>query len=79
MAKTTIELPETLLLSAKQHAVAARITLKALIESGLRHELQNRKAKPSKIRWVTVKGGLPPGLNISSRARMAEWIVGQRS
>jgi hypothetical protein len=26
------------------------------------------------IRWVTVKGGFPPGLDVADRARMAEWL-----
>lgn len=37
--KTTIELPDELLLQAKRAAVDRRTTLKALVLSGLRHEL----------------------------------------
>lgn len=34
--------------------------------------------EPSKaraIQWVTVPGGLPPGLDVSDRAAMSDWIA----
>ncbi len=30
------------------------------------------------IRWVTARGGLPPGADVRDRARMHEWIRGER-
>jgi len=41
--KTTIELPEELFLQAKRNALEHGTTLKALIESGLRHALVQAK------------------------------------
>ena len=41
--KTTIELPEELFLQAKRSALEQGTTLKALIESGLRHTLMQPK------------------------------------
>jgi hypothetical protein len=38
-------------------------------------ESENRAARRApKIRWVTAKGGLAPGLNVADRARMMEWL-----
>jgi hypothetical protein len=75
--KTTVELPEALLRAWKKRAVDQGTTLKDLWESVLSSALRptrpSRRAK-RKIRWVTAEGGLPPGLDISSRERMWEWF-----
>ncbi len=75
--KTTIELPDDLLIQAKKKAAESRTTLRALFERGLRRELAGSEpaGKPrrrSAIRWVTAKGGLPPGTDLSDRAAMRE-------
>lgn len=76
--KTTIDLPDELLIAAKKRAAELRCTLRTLIERGLRHELSTRKGgRPRKaraIRWVSVPGGLPPGLDVSDRAGMHDWL-----
>jgi len=78
--KTTIDLPDELLIAAKKRAAEARTTLRALFERGLRRELAQtgRKRGPArgrvKIRWVTAGGGLPPGLNVADRAAMHDWL-----
>jgi hypothetical protein len=78
--KTTIELPDELLIAAKKRAAELRCTLRALIERGLRRELSDRKEgrKARTIRWVTVPGGLPPGLDPSDRAQMHDWLTRHR-
>lgn len=75
--KTTIELPDELLISAKKKAAELRLPLRALIEDGLRSRLQfaaRREHPKRKIRWITVKGGLPADLNLADRAAMHDWI-----
>lgn len=76
--KTTVELPDELLIAAKKRAAELRCTLRTLIERGLRHELSGRKGdgrtRRRTIRWVTVRGALPPGLDIRSRAAMHDWL-----
>ena len=76
--KTTIELPDELLIAAKKRAAELRCTLRVLIERGLRHELSGHKddgrRRRRTIRWVTVRGGLPPGLDIKDRAAMHDWL-----
>jgi hypothetical protein len=80
--KTTIDLPDDLLITAKKRAAETRTTLRKLFERGLRRELAGpAKARPPRargIRWVTARGGLPPGLDVADRVRMHEWIGRER-
>ncbi|MCC7537016.1 MAG: hypothetical protein IT379_12420 [Deltaproteobacteria bacterium] len=78
--KTTIDLPEELLVRAKKRAAELRVPLRQLVVEGLRARLA-RDTKPSRhaaIRWVTVAGGLPRGLDVSDRALMHDWLAGAR-
>jgi hypothetical protein len=80
--KTTVELPDALFVAAKKRAAENRTTLRAILERGLRRELKERRSPSSggagrRIRWVTVEGGLPKGLDISDRARMHDWLRGR--
>ena len=76
--KMTVELPDELFVAAKKRAAELHCSLKTLIERGLRHELrQPRRAsrpKRRKIRWVTVRGGVPPGMDVADRESMYRWI-----
>ena len=76
--KTTVDLPDDLLVAAKKRAAESRSTLRALLERGLRRELRRpRRARPAAqpaIRWVTVDGGLPEGLDVADRAAMSDWL-----
>ena len=76
--KTTIDLPEELLIAAKKKAAEERTSLRKLVTRGLRRELEAAEppglAGSRKIRFVTVDGGLPPGLDLSDRAAMHEWL-----
>ncbi len=76
--KTTIELPDELLISAKKRAAELRHPLRALIEEGLRARLarpeKSRVIKARKIHWVLVKGGLPPDLDLTDRVKMHDWV-----
>ena len=76
--KTTVELPDELLVAAKKHAAEYRSTLRELIERGLRRELRgngcDRSTHRPGIRWVTVDGGLPPGVELDDRVSMSDWI-----
>lgn len=77
--KTTVEIPDELLVEAKKHAAEHRTTIRALIERGLRRELGGPaltpKAKRPAIRWVTVPGGLPKGMDVSDRAKMLQRLM----
>ena len=77
--KTTVEIPDELLVEVKKHAAEHRTTIRALIERGLRRELGGQapppKAKRPVIRWVTVRGGLPKGMDVSDRATMLQHLL----
>jgi hypothetical protein len=76
--KTTIELPDDLLIAAKKRAAELRQPLRQLLEDGLRQQLEtprkHAQAKRKKIRWVVSKGGLPPGVDVADRSAMHEWL-----
>ncbi len=79
--KTTVDLPEDLLLAAKRKALESRTTLRDILERALRRELRQtvgRSTRRPRIRWVTSAGGLPPGLDISDRGKMMEWVQKER-
>lgn len=71
--KTTIELPDELFVAAKKRAAEERRPLRDLVANGLRAQIQNpsRRARTAApIRWVTVKGGLPAGMDVADRDAM---------
>ena len=73
MKKTTVELPDALLTAAKKRAADLGRPLRALIETGLRAQLAGSRVRARgrrAIRWVTVDGGLPRGLDVASRTAM---------
>jgi len=75
--KTTIDVPDDLLIQAKKRAAELRQPLRTLVAEGLRLRLAQPKRgrrKPGKLRLVTVAGGLPPGLDLSDRTKMHEWL-----
>ena len=74
--KTTLELPDELLIEAKKRAAEERRPLRALVEEGLRLVLRKHESKQLKrqVRIVTVKGGLPAELDLSSRKAMHDWF-----
>ena len=77
--KTTVDLPDDLVIAAKKRAAETRTTLRSIMERGLRRELNRRQGRSQgrgrRIRWVTAPGGLPEGLDVASREAMHEWLV----
>jgi len=80
IVKTTLDLPDELLIAAKKRAAELRCSLRSLVERGLRHELSVRRRPPRKrvIRWITTRGGLPAGLDLSNRQAMHDWVARHR-
>lgn len=76
--KTTIDLPDALLIEAKKHAAETRTTLRQLVARGLRRELaagpEPAEDADEEIRWVVVEGGLPPGVDPADRVKLHDWI-----
>lgn len=76
--KTTVDLPEELVIAVKKAAAERRTTVRALVERGLRRELaaaQVSAPRRRKIKWVTVDGGLLPGVDLDDRAAMMQWLL----
>lgn len=75
--KTTIELPDALLIAAKKKAAELRVPLRALIEDGLRARMTERDQKVKRrrrFRWITVPAGIPEGLDLRHRPAMHDWL-----
>ncbi len=76
--KTTIDLPEELLVAAKKKAAEERTTLRKLFTRGLRRELESDRPiaehRTQRLEFVTVNGGLPAGIDVADRAAMREWL-----
>lgn len=81
--KTTIDLPDQLFVAVKRRAAEDRSTVRAIVERGLRQQLRAPKggggrAVRKAIKWVTVDGGLPDGLDLSDRAAMHDRLRADR-
>ena len=69
--KTTVDVPDELLIRAKKRAAELRQP-RVLVGDGLRMRLaqgSKRHREPAKLRFLTVEGGLPPGLDLTDRAK----------
>jgi hypothetical protein len=67
--KTTIEIADTLLKDAKRIATRDGVTLRTLVESGLRHELAERRQSTAfRLRRASFKGK-----GLQSAARGLTW------
>ncbi len=74
--KTTIELPDALFAQAQQHAKSHHMTMKALIEQGLRKVMAEQKAeKPFQLRDGSVNGnGMTPEFQNATWGQIREFI-----
>ena len=73
--KTTVDLPDRLLIAAKQLAAEERRPLKDLIAEGLRRVLDRSASahvREPRVRWVTAKGGVPS--ETADREAMQSWM-----
>lgn len=71
--KTTIEIPEPLLAEARRLASKQGITLRALVEEGLRRVLRERRPGGFRLRQVGFRGkGLQPGVREGGWERMRD-------
>jgi len=79
--KTTLDLPDELFVTAKKRAAEERRPLRDLVAMGLRAHLQGparKRRAGTAIEWVTVKGGLPPGIDVADRDSMHESLRRRR-
>ena len=74
--KTTVDLPDALLIEAKKRAAELRRPLRELIAEGLRAVLRGETGRPARrpIRWITVEGALSADLDLGDREAMHEFL-----
>ena len=80
--KTTVELPDDFLIAAKKRQPRKEPRSP---DPGAEPPARTRPAgaprapRPARpIRWVTVSGGLPEGLDVANRAGMHDWLRGHQ-
>lgn len=80
--KTTIDISDALFDEAKKLARERSTTLREIVETALRRELAEAKAKPRrafKLRDASVRGrGLQPGIDLSNREQILDLIYRRR-
>jgi hypothetical protein len=79
--KTTIELPDPLFAQARRYADAHKMTMKSLIEQGLRKVMAEKKSdKPFKLRDGSFKGnGMTPEYQSANWEEKLAIIYGDRA
>jgi hypothetical protein len=79
--KTTLDLPDELLIAAKKRAAEERTSLRALVARSLRRELgeADGSERVVEIDWdsITVEGGLPTEVDFDNREAMWKWFEAQ--
>ncbi len=77
--RTTLDFEDALLKAAKRRAAEEGKTLTRLLEDALRRYLEppERPRKPFKLRLLTKKGRLLPGVKLSDRDSLYERMEGR--
>lgn len=78
--RTTLDLDDKLMRELKKHAADTGQTLTRIVESALRDSVARRKQKTAtafKLRWITVKGRLQPGVDVSDRTSLYDRMEGR--
>lgn len=77
--RTTLNLDDNLMRAVKRRAAETGRTLSSMIEAALREMLeQGKKTKHSyRLRWVTVKGGVQPGVDLADRDALIDRMEGR--
>jgi hypothetical protein len=77
--RTTINLPDELVLRAKKAALEADTTLTEIIENALREALAKRRRKPSRKEFKLItygKGGVYPGVDLDDTSALLDLMDG---
>ena len=67
--KTTLDLDDALLRTAKERAAATGRTLTGMVEAGLREVLRADQAPRGRhrLKWIVAEGGPLPGVDVADR------------
>lgn len=76
--RTTFDLDDALFIAAKKAAAERRCTLRQLVQTALRKEIEPRTMpQPGwtrRLRKYRAPAGLAPDLDVSSRGKMYDWL-----
>jgi hypothetical protein len=77
--RTTLNIDDELMKSVKRKAAEVGLTITEVIEEALRENLYRKKneKKPFRLRWVTVKGKLQAGVDLTDRDALYERMEGR--
>lgn len=78
--RTTLHIDDKPMRRAKRHAADTGQTLTGLIERALRETLARHRAargRPFKLKWVTARGRLRPGVDLTDRDSLYEPMEGR--
>jgi hypothetical protein len=77
--RTTLDIDDELLKSAKKTAAARGIPLRRVVEEGLALVLARPKSSPAakRLRWKTTRGAAFPGVDFADRDRLYEAMEGR--
>ena len=73
--RTTIDIDDTLMKTAKKRAAETGQTLREIIEESLREFFEHESEKrvtPFRMEWIVVKGSLRPGIDLSDRRSLMD-------
>ena len=77
--RTTLNLDDQLLISAKHRAIEESVSLACVIENALRESLAKSRAKRETIRLITASGpGVKPGVDLDNGRSLLD-IMGDPS
>lgn len=67
--KTTLDVDDALLRTAKERAAATGRTLTSMVEAGLREVLRAEQAPRGRhrLKWIVAEGGPLPGVDVADR------------
>lgn len=71
--RTTLNLDDQLLISAKHRAIEERVSLASVVENALRDALAKPRAERKAVRLITASGpGLKPGVDLDCGSSMLD-------
>lgn len=78
--RTTLDLDDRLLASARRRAAERGTTLTAIVEEALAAALapRSRRAEPYRLTWKPHRGRLLPGVDIADRDSLFDAMEGRR-
>ena len=76
--RTTLNIDEDIHRAAKVKAAEEGKTLTRVVEEALREHLNpSKQEKPFRLRWITERGTLMPGVNIDDRESLYDIMEGR--